>query len=150
MWVRYLKTSPHAVCTQVCVHYNKGIGLFGACTFMECCTKVHICQHFVQDDCLFGPKCKRLHSIDEHSRRMLEERGLGGDIIHDLPYIYQNVYRLNSQTISNGKGTYIRLHILNIQSFIIHTYSYTFQNWYLNKPSNQLLRWRRMKSVSTS
>lgn len=62
---------------------------------------MHICQHFVQDDCLFGPKCKRLHSIDEHSRRMLEERGLGGDIIHDLPYIYQNVYRLNSQTISN-------------------------------------------------
>ncbi|KAI7791995.1 protein mono-ADP-ribosyltransferase PARP12b isoform X1 [Triplophysa rosa] len=86
---------------EVCAHYNKGTGLFGACTFMERCTKVHICQHFVQDACLFGPKCKRQHSIDEHSRRMLEERGLGGDLIHDLPYIYQNVHRLNLQTLQN-------------------------------------------------
>ncbi len=53
---------------------------------------------------------------------MLEERGLGGDIIHDLPYIYQNVYRLNSQTISNGKGTYIRLHM---KYTVIH-YTYIF------------------------
>ncbi|KAA0720627.1 Tetratricopeptide repeat protein 41 [Triplophysa tibetana] len=86
---------------EVCAHYNKGSGLFGSCTFMERCTKVHICQHFVQDACLFGPKCKRQHSIDEHSRRMLEERGLGGDLIHDLPYIYQNVHRLNLQTLQN-------------------------------------------------
>ncbi|KAI4880297.1 hypothetical protein NFI96_031723 [Prochilodus magdalenae] len=81
---------------EVCSHYNKGSGLFGACTFKERCTKVHICQHFVQDDCIFGTKCKRLHCVDEYSRRMLEERGLSLDIIQDLPYLYQNVYRLNS------------------------------------------------------
>ncbi|XP_051746039.1 protein mono-ADP-ribosyltransferase PARP12b isoform X1 [Ctenopharyngodon idella] len=100
LFLLLLQNDP-ALLPEVCAHYNKGTGLFGACTFMERCTKVHICQHFVQDDCLFGPKCKRQHSIDEHSRRMLEERGLGGDIIHDLPYIYQNVYRLNSQTLSS-------------------------------------------------
>ncbi|XP_039523876.1 protein mono-ADP-ribosyltransferase PARP12b isoform X2 [Pimephales promelas] len=100
LFLLLLQNDP-ALLPEVCAHYNKGTGLFGACTFMERCTKVHICQHFVQDDCLFGPKCKRQHSIDEHSRRMLEVRGLGGDIIHDLPYIYQNVYRLNSQTLSS-------------------------------------------------
>ncbi|XP_007252441.3 protein mono-ADP-ribosyltransferase PARP12b [Astyanax mexicanus] len=82
---------------EVCSHYNKGSGMFGACTFKEGCTKVHICQHFVQDDCMFGTKCKRLHCVDEFSRRMLEERGLSADIIQDLPYLYQNVYRLNFQ-----------------------------------------------------
>ncbi|KAF7693886.1 protein mono-ADP-ribosyltransferase PARP12b isoform X2 [Silurus meridionalis] len=81
---------------EVCSHYNKGSGLFGACTFKENCTKVHMCQHFVQDNCIFGAKCKRLHCVDEYSRRMLEERGLGNDIIQDLPYLYQNVYRLSA------------------------------------------------------
>ncbi|XP_055046797.2 protein mono-ADP-ribosyltransferase PARP12b [Misgurnus anguillicaudatus] len=100
LFLLVLQNDP-ALLPEVCSHYSKGTGLFGACTFMERCTKVHICQHFVQDDCLFGPKCKRQHSINEHSRRMLEERGLGGDLIRDLPYIYQNVYRLNLQTLQN-------------------------------------------------
>ncbi|XP_067283729.1 protein mono-ADP-ribosyltransferase PARP12b isoform X2 [Pseudorasbora parva] len=100
LFLLLLQNDP-ALLPEVCAHYNKSTGLFGACTFMERCTKVHICQHFVQDDCLFGPKCKRHHGIDEHSRRMLEERGLGGDIIHDLPYIYQSIYRLNSQALNS-------------------------------------------------
>ncbi|XP_076861306.1 protein mono-ADP-ribosyltransferase PARP12b isoform X2 [Brachyhypopomus gauderio] len=89
---------------EVCSHYNKGSGLFGACTFREHCTKVHVCQHFVQDDCIFGAKCKRLHSIDGYSRRMLEERGLSGDIIHHLPYLYQNVHRLSTQAPDPPRG----------------------------------------------
>lgn len=76
--------------------------MFGACTFKENCTKVHLCQHFVQDNCIFGTKCKRLHHVDEYSRRMLEERGLGSDLIDDLPYLYQNVYRLNAIAAESG------------------------------------------------
>lgn len=87
---------------QVCSHYNKSTGQFGACTFKENCTKVHICQHFVQDDCIFGPKCKRLHCVDEYCHRMLEERGLGRDIIQDLPYLYQNFYRLSASAAEAG------------------------------------------------
>ncbi|XP_067110692.1 protein mono-ADP-ribosyltransferase PARP12b isoform X1 [Osmerus mordax] len=81
---------------EVCSHYNKGSGPHGACTFRGSCTKVHMCMHFVQGDCMFGHKCKRQHVIDQHGRRMLEERGLSGDIVHDLPFIYQNIYQLTT------------------------------------------------------
>ncbi|XP_060745746.1 protein mono-ADP-ribosyltransferase PARP12b [Tachysurus vachellii] len=95
LFLLLLQNDP-ALLPEVCSHYNKGSGLFGACTFKENCTKVHMCQHFVQDNCIFGPKCKRLHCVDEYGRRMLEERGLGMDVIQDLPYLYQNVYRLSA------------------------------------------------------
>ncbi|KAG7215109.1 hypothetical protein INR49_022757 [Caranx melampygus] len=80
----------------VCLHYNKGSGPHGCCTFQNTCTKVHLCQHFVQGDCLFGPKCKRQHTIDVHGRRLLEERGLSSDIIHHLPLIYRNIHHLTT------------------------------------------------------
>uniref|UniRef100_A0AAZ3PZE8 Poly (ADP-ribose) polymerase family, member 12b n=1 Tax=Oncorhynchus tshawytscha TaxID=74940 RepID=A0AAZ3PZE8_ONCTS len=83
---------------EVCSHYNKGSGPHGACTFRDGCTKMHMCMHFVQDDCMFGSKCKRQHVIDQHGLRMLEERGLSGDIIKDLPFVYQNLHRLNTPT----------------------------------------------------
>lgn len=76
---------------QVCSHYNKD-----RCTFQESCTKVHLCQHFVQSDCLFGPRCKRQHAIDQHGRRMLGEKGLSGDVIQQLPTIYQNIHHLSA------------------------------------------------------
>ncbi|XP_017349530.1 protein mono-ADP-ribosyltransferase PARP12b [Ictalurus punctatus] len=95
LFLLLLQNDP-ALLPEVCSHYNKGSGLFGSCTFKENCTKVHMCQHFVQGDCIFGTKCKRLHRVDEYSRRMLEERGLGNDIIQDLPYLYQNVYYLSA------------------------------------------------------
>ncbi|KAF5897192.1 poly [ADP-ribose] polymerase 12-like, partial [Clarias magur] len=94
LFILLLQNDP-SLLPEVCSHYNKSTGQFGACTFKENCTKVHICQHFVQDDCIFGPKCKRLHCVDEYCHRMLEERGLGRDIIQDLPYLYQNFYRLS-------------------------------------------------------
>ncbi|KAG7320462.1 hypothetical protein KOW79_016315 [Hemibagrus wyckioides] len=97
LFLLLLQNDP-ALLPEVCSHYNKGSGMFGACTFKENCTKVHMCQHFVQDNCIFGTKCKRLHCVDEYGRRMLEERGLGIDVIQDLPYLYQNVYRLSAYT----------------------------------------------------
>ncbi|KAG5261470.1 hypothetical protein AALO_G00284590 [Alosa alosa] len=55
-------------------------------------------MHLLQGDCMFGSRCKRLHTVDQSGHRMLQERGLGDDIIQDLPIIYQNVYRLTTQT----------------------------------------------------
>lgn len=98
-----LLTPSCRVRVQVCSHYNKGSGQFGACTFKENCTKVHMCLHFVQDNCIFGTKCNRLHRIDEYSYRMLEERGLGTELIQDLPFLYQNVYRLSSSAADAGE-----------------------------------------------
>ncbi|XP_031695474.1 protein mono-ADP-ribosyltransferase PARP12-like [Anarrhichthys ocellatus] len=81
---------------EVCLHYNKGSGLHGGCTFQENCTKVHLCQHFVQGDCVFGLRCNRQHAIDQHGRRMLEERGLSGGVIQELPFIYRNIHHLTA------------------------------------------------------
>lgn len=83
---------------EVCSHYNKGSGTHGACTFKDNCSKVHLCMHYVQGDCMFGHKCKRQHIIDQHGRHMLEERGLSGDVIHDLPFVYQNINYLTTST----------------------------------------------------
>ncbi|XP_076015883.1 protein mono-ADP-ribosyltransferase PARP12b isoform X2 [Genypterus blacodes] len=81
---------------EVCLHYNKGSGLHGACTFQENCTKMHLCMHFIQGACVFGRKCKRQHAVDQHSRNMLEEKGLSGAMIQNLPHIYQNIHRLTT------------------------------------------------------
>lgn len=99
----YFLTPSCRVRMQVCSHYNKGSGQFGACTFKENCTKVHMCLHFVQDNCIFGTKCKRLHRVDEYSYRMLEERGLSTELIQDLPLLYQNVFRLSSSAADAGE-----------------------------------------------
>ncbi|XP_012696458.2 protein mono-ADP-ribosyltransferase PARP12b [Clupea harengus] len=87
---------------EVCSHYNKGSGPYGSCTFRDGCTKLHLCLHLLQGDCMFGSRCKRLHAADQSGHRMLQERGLGDDIIQDLPIIYQNVYRLTVQTTDRG------------------------------------------------
>lgn len=90
------------VSSQVCQHYNKGSGPHGSCSFEQTCTKVHLCQHFVQGDCTFGLKCKRLHAIGNHGRRMLEERGLSRDVIQELPFIYRNIHHLSAAAASTG------------------------------------------------
>ncbi|TSK13321.1 Poly [ADP-ribose] polymerase 12 [Bagarius yarrelli] len=95
LFLLLLQNDP-ALLPEVCSHYNKGSGQFGSCTFKENCTKVHMCQHFVQDNCIFGTKCKRLHCVDQYGCRMLEERGLSSDIIQELSFLYQNVHRLNN------------------------------------------------------
>ncbi|XP_051249043.1 protein mono-ADP-ribosyltransferase PARP12b [Dicentrarchus labrax] len=93
LFVLLLQNDP-SLLPEVCSHYNRGSGPHGSCTFQESCTKVHLCQHFVQGDCMFGLKCKRQHAIDQHGRRMLEERGLSGDIIRELPFMYRNIHHL--------------------------------------------------------
>ncbi|XP_018545069.1 protein mono-ADP-ribosyltransferase PARP12 [Lates calcarifer] len=81
---------------EVCTHYNRGPGPHGGCSFQDTCTKLHLCQHFIQDDCVFGLRCNRQHAIGDRGRRLLEERGLSGDIIHDLPFIYRNMHHLTA------------------------------------------------------
>ncbi|KAK2882779.1 protein mono-ADP-ribosyltransferase PARP12b isoform X1 [Channa argus] len=93
LFLLLLQNDP-ALLPEVCLHYNKGSTPHGCCTFQNTCTKVHLCQHFLQGDCLFGSRCKRHHTVDEHGRCMLEKRGLSGNIIQDLPSIYRNIHNL--------------------------------------------------------
>ncbi|TDG96439.1 hypothetical protein EPR50_G00228300 [Perca flavescens] len=85
---------------EVCVHYNRGgdTGPHGGCSFQAGCTKVHLCQHFVRGDCAFGLACKRRHAIDTPGHRMLAQKGLSGDIIDQLPFIYRNIHHLATST----------------------------------------------------
>ncbi|XP_061570887.1 protein mono-ADP-ribosyltransferase PARP12b [Cololabis saira] len=76
---------------EVCVKYNKGSGPHGDCSFQNSCTKLHLCQHFLQDDCMFGPHCRRSHGVGEQSQRILEKRGLS---IQNLPSLYRNIRHL--------------------------------------------------------
>ncbi|XP_023253235.1 poly [ADP-ribose] polymerase 12-like isoform X1 [Seriola lalandi dorsalis] len=104
LFLLLLQNDP-ALLPEVCLHYNKGSGPHGCCTFMNTCTKVHLCQHFVQGDCLFGLKCKRQHAIDDHGRHLLEERGLSGEIIQDLPFIYRNIHHLAAAAATAATAT---------------------------------------------
>ncbi|KAK2859265.1 hypothetical protein Q5P01_003885 [Channa striata] len=108
LFLLLLQNDP-ALLPEVCLHYNKGSAPHGCCTFQNACTKVHLCQHFLQGDCLFGSRCKRHHTIDEHSRRMLEKRGLSGDIIQDLPSIYRNIHCLTAAAESTAPEKSLKL-----------------------------------------
>ncbi|MBN3271030.1 PAR12 polymerase, partial [Polyodon spathula] len=87
---------------EVCSHYNKGNGEYGSCTFKTKCTKLHICQHFLQGNCKFGQQCKRSHKFDANAQKMLEVRGLSAELISNLPSIYSNIYTINCSTGSSA------------------------------------------------
>ncbi|MGH0116587.1 UNVERIFIED_CONTAM: hypothetical protein FKN15_014787 [Acipenser sinensis] len=89
---------------EVCIHYNKGFGKFGACTHETKCTQLHICQHFMQGDCRFGSQCKRSHKFDGISWQILKSRGLAPDLIRNLPDIYQNIYSIRNSSTGESQG----------------------------------------------
>uniref|UniRef100_A0A8B9VGI3 Poly(ADP-ribose) polymerase family member 12 n=2 Tax=Anas TaxID=8835 RepID=A0A8B9VGI3_9AVES len=86
---------------EVCLHYNKGDGPYGSCTFKETCTKLHACQYFLRGQCRFGSSCKRSHDLlKSESYKKLKRQGISPDIIQKLPSIYRNMY-----AIQNNNGS---------------------------------------------
>ncbi|KAK2539657.1 poly [ADP-ribose] polymerase 12, partial [Columba guinea] len=82
---------------EVCLHYNKGDGPYGSCTFKKICTKLHVCQYFLQGQCRFGSSCKRSHDLlKSECYEKLEKQGMSSDIIEKLPSIYRNMYDIKS------------------------------------------------------
>ncbi|XP_065713918.2 protein mono-ADP-ribosyltransferase PARP12-like [Patagioenas fasciata] len=82
---------------EVCLHYNKGDGPYGSCTFKKICTKLHVCQYFLQGQCRFGSSCKRSHDLlKSECYEKLEKQGMNSDIIGKLPSIYRNMYDIKS------------------------------------------------------
>ncbi|XP_053912134.1 protein mono-ADP-ribosyltransferase PARP12 [Cuculus canorus] len=78
---------------EVCLHYNKGDGPDGSCTYKKICTKLHVCQYFLRGQCRFGSSCKRSHDLlKSECYEKLERQGLSSDIIEKLPSIYRNMY----------------------------------------------------------
>ncbi|NXY89507.1 PAR12 polymerase, partial [Alcedo cyanopectus] len=90
-----------SILPEVCLHYNKGDGPYGSCTYKKMCTKLHICQFFLWGQCRFGSSCKRSHDLlKPECYEKLERQGISSDIIEKLPSIYRNMY-----DIKNGNRT---------------------------------------------
>ncbi|NXU50419.1 PAR12 polymerase, partial [Turnix velox] len=82
---------------EVCSHYNKGDGPYGSCTFKKICTKLHVCQYFLQGQCRFGSSCKRSHDLlKTECYEKLERQGMSLNIIEKLPSIYKNMYDIQN------------------------------------------------------
>ncbi|XP_029009807.1 LOW QUALITY PROTEIN: protein mono-ADP-ribosyltransferase PARP12 [Betta splendens] len=92
-----LQNDPYLL-PEICPHYNKGTGLNGSCKFTGTCTKLHVCLHYVQNDCKFGPSCKRSHGIDAQGRNLL--KGFSEENIRDLYGIYRNRFIIMSQQVT--------------------------------------------------
>uniref|UniRef100_A0A8B9KJL2 Poly (ADP-ribose) polymerase family, member 12a n=1 Tax=Astyanax mexicanus TaxID=7994 RepID=A0A8B9KJL2_ASTMX len=81
---------------EVCSHYNKGNGEHGSCKFPKSCKNLHLCQHFLQDDCKFAAACKRAHSFDATAMKILNARGLSPENIHKLCEIDKNRFLISN------------------------------------------------------
>ncbi|XP_041852620.1 protein mono-ADP-ribosyltransferase PARP12 isoform X2 [Melanotaenia boesemani] len=89
-----LQNDPYLL-PEVCPHYNKGDGPFGSCRFTTSCTKLHVCQHYLQGDCKFGSSCKRAHVVGTHEMKLL--RGLSQENLQTLHKIYRNKFIISGQ-----------------------------------------------------
>lgn len=61
---------------DICKFYNN----VGGCTKKEKCPFLHVCRHFVDDNCKFGDKCMRIHenfTKDSHNQEILKKFGMG-------------------------------------------------------------------------
>ncbi|XP_071407187.1 protein mono-ADP-ribosyltransferase PARP12-like [Pithys albifrons albifrons] len=82
---------------EVCLHYNKGDGPHGSCTFKTSCTKLHVCQYFLRGQCRFGSSCKRSHDLlkSDYLDKLLKQ-GMSKNIIGKLPTLYRNMYDIKN------------------------------------------------------
>uniref|UniRef100_A0A672UP10 C3H1-type domain-containing protein n=1 Tax=Strigops habroptila TaxID=2489341 RepID=A0A672UP10_STRHB len=86
-----------SVLPEVCLHYNKGDGPYGSCTYKKICTKLHVCQYYFRGQCRFGSSCRRSHDLlKSESYEKLERQGLSYNIIEQLPSIYRNMYDIKN------------------------------------------------------
>ncbi|XP_008944146.1 PREDICTED: poly [ADP-ribose] polymerase 12, partial [Merops nubicus] len=82
---------------EVCLHYNKGDGPYGSCTYKKICTKLHVCQYFLWGQCRFGSSCKRSHDLSKSEcYEKLQRQGISSDIIAKLLSIWRNMYDITN------------------------------------------------------
>ncbi|TRY82845.1 hypothetical protein DNTS_022058 [Danionella cerebrum] len=74
----------------VCTHYNKGNGDYGSCKHKSSCINLHLCLHFLQEQCKFGATCKRAHSFDANALKILKKRGVSEENERQILKLYRN------------------------------------------------------------
>ncbi|OBS59673.1 hypothetical protein A6R68_09202, partial [Neotoma lepida] len=83
---------------EICLHYNKGDGPFGSCSFQKQCIKLHICQYYLQGECKFGTSCKRSHEFtNSENLEKLERLCISSDLVSRLLSTYRNAYDIKNQ-----------------------------------------------------
>ncbi|XP_020336622.1 protein mono-ADP-ribosyltransferase PARP12 [Oncorhynchus kisutch] len=92
-----LQNDPYLM-PEICSHYNKGVGEHGSCKFKTSCTSLHLCLHFLQGDCKFGSGCKRAHTFDATTMKILNGRGFSQKNISILDKIYNNKFIIIGQS----------------------------------------------------
>ncbi|XP_036184454.1 protein mono-ADP-ribosyltransferase PARP12 isoform X1 [Myotis myotis] len=84
---------------EICLHYNKGDGHHGSCSFRKQCVKLHVCQYFVQGECKFGTGCKRSHDFsNSENLEKLQKLGMSSDLVRRLPSIYRNAHDIKNKS----------------------------------------------------
>ncbi|XP_023620590.1 poly [ADP-ribose] polymerase 12 isoform X3 [Myotis lucifugus] len=84
---------------EICLHYNKGDGHHGSCSFRKQCVKLHVCQYFVQGECKFGTGCKRSHDFsNSENLEKLQKLGMSSDLMRRLPSIYRNAHDIKNKS----------------------------------------------------
>lgn len=86
--------------TQVCSHYNKGNGLHGSCRNNASCPKLHICQHFLLEDCAYGSSCKRAHHFNFNDKKPFQ--CFSQENVENLFQIYRNRFILTAPEERRG------------------------------------------------
>ncbi|KAG8438726.1 hypothetical protein GDO86_005064 [Hymenochirus boettgeri] len=82
---------------DVCLHYNRGDGPYGSCTYKSNCNKLHVCQHYLQGDCKFGGNCKRSHNLnDGETLKKLTKWGISSSLLPTLLGTYINASSLQN------------------------------------------------------
>ncbi|XP_054582093.1 protein mono-ADP-ribosyltransferase PARP12 isoform X3 [Eptesicus fuscus] len=84
---------------EICLHYNKGDGHHGSCSFRKQCVKLHVCQYFVQGECKFGTGCKRSHDFSNSENvEKLQKLGMSSDLVSRMPSIYRNAHDIKNKS----------------------------------------------------
>ncbi|KAI5947974.1 protein mono-ADP-ribosyltransferase PARP12 [Manis javanica] len=90
---------------EICLHYNKGDGPYGSCSFQKQCIKLHVCQYFLQGECKFGTSCKRCHDLsNSENLEKLEKLGMSSDLVSRLPSIYRNAHDITNKNSASSRG----------------------------------------------
>ncbi|XP_051691620.2 protein mono-ADP-ribosyltransferase PARP12 [Oryctolagus cuniculus] len=90
---------------EICLHYNKGDGPYGSCTFQKQCVKLHVCQYFLQGECRFGTHCKRSHVFsNSENLEKLEKLGMSSSLLGRLSSIYRNALDIKEKSSSSSRG----------------------------------------------
>lgn len=88
---------------EICLHYNKGDGLHGSCSYGKQCVKLHVCQYFLQGECKFGKGCKRSHDFSSSENlEKLQKLGISSELVSRLPSIYRNAHDIKNKSSSPG------------------------------------------------